>query len=39
MCVGYQPPMFDAKGNSKQHIAQFVETWENAKTREDLLVK
>ena len=33
---GYQPPkflQFDGKGNPKQHIAHFVETCENARTR------
>ena len=38
MPVGYQPPKF-RKGNPKQHVAQFVETCENAGTRGDLLVK
>ena len=39
---GYQPPkflQFKAKGNPKQHIAQFVETCENARTQGSLLVK
>ena len=38
----YQPPkflQFDGKGNPKQHIAYFVETYKNAGTQEDLLVK
>ena len=38
----YQPPkflQFDGKGNPKQHITHFVETCENARTQEDLLVK
>ena len=30
---------FYGKGNTKQHIAHFVETCENAGTQEDLLVK
>ena len=39
---GYQPLkflQFDGKGNPKQHIAHFVETYENAGTQGDLLVK
>ena len=39
---GYQPPkflQFDGKGNPKQHIAQFIETCENAGTQGNLLVK
>ena len=39
---GYQPPkflQFDGKGNPKQHIAHFVETYENARTQGGLLVK
>ena len=39
---GYQPPKFlhfNGKGNPKQHIAHFVETCENARTQEGLLVK
>ena len=42
MPTGYQPPkfqQFDGKGNSKQHIAYFVETCNNAGTEGDLLVK
>ena len=33
---GYQPPkflQFDGKGNPKQHIAYFIETYENAGTQ------
>ncbi|KAA0032448.1 ty3-gypsy retrotransposon protein [Cucumis melo var. makuwa] len=39
---GYQPPkfqQFDGKGNPKQHVAHFIETFEIAGTRGDLLVK
>ena len=39
---GYQAPkflQFDGKGNPKQHIANFVETCENAGTQGSLLVK
>ena len=39
---GYQPPkflQFDGKGNSKQHIAHFIETCENVGTQGRLLVK
>ena len=39
---GYQPPkflQFDGKGNPKQHIAHFVETYENAGTQGSLLIK
>ena len=42
MSVGYQPPKFqsfDGKGNTKQHVAHFVETCNNAGTDGDLLVK
>ncbi|TYK04575.1 ty3-gypsy retrotransposon protein [Cucumis melo var. makuwa] len=42
MPLGYQPPkfqQFDGKGNPKQHIAPFVETCENARSRGDQLVK
>ena len=42
MPAGYQPPkfqQFDRMGNSKQHIAHFIETWNNASTEGDLLVK
>ena len=42
MLAGYQPPkfqQFEGKGNSKQHIAHFVETCNNAGTERDLLVK
>ena len=38
----YQTPKFlhfNGKGNPKQHIAHFVETCENARTQEGLLVK
>ncbi|KAM1365308.1 hypothetical protein PS2_043290 [Malus domestica] len=39
---GYQPPkfmQFDEKGNPKQHIAHFIETYNNAGTEGDYLVK
>ena len=39
---GYQPPkfnQFDGKGNPKQHIAHFIETYNNAGTKGDRLVK
>ncbi|KAM2431630.1 hypothetical protein ACFX1W_018922 [Malus domestica] len=39
---GYQPPkfmQFDGKGNSKQHVAHFIETCSNAGTEGDYLVK
>ncbi|KAM1087150.1 hypothetical protein ACFX2B_012564 [Malus domestica] len=39
---GYQPPkfmQFDGKGNSKQHVAHFVETCNNAGTEGDYLAK
>ena len=39
---GYQPPkfnQFDGKGNPKQHIAPFIETYSNAGTEGDQLVK
>ncbi|KAM1977124.1 hypothetical protein TB1_013068 [Malus domestica] len=39
---GYQPPkfmQFDGKGNSKQHVAHFVETCNNAGTEGDYLTK
>ena len=42
MLANYQPPkfqQFDERGNSKQHIAHFVETCNNAGTERDLLVK
>ncbi|KAL0420665.1 UNVERIFIED_CONTAM: hypothetical protein Slati_3089400 [Sesamum latifolium] len=42
MPTSYQPPKlqeFDGKGNSKQHIAHFIETCNNAGTDGDLLVK
>ncbi|KAA0050429.1 ty3-gypsy retrotransposon protein [Cucumis melo var. makuwa] len=42
MPLGYQPPkfqQFDGKGNPKQHIAHFVETCENARSRGDQLVR
>ena len=42
MPVGYQPPkfqQFDGRGNSKQHIAHFIENCNNAGTEGDLLVK
>jgi len=42
MPLRYQPPIFhqfDGKGNPKQHIAHFIETWNNAGTHDDLLVK
>ena len=42
MPLNYQPPkfqQFDGKGNPRQHIAPFVETYNNAGTDGDLLVK
>ena len=42
MLAGYQPPkfqQFEGKGNSKQYIAHFVETCNNAGTERNLLVK
>ncbi|KAL0328111.1 UNVERIFIED_CONTAM: hypothetical protein Scaly_2243700 [Sesamum calycinum] len=42
MPMGYQAPkfqQFDGKGNSKQHVAHFVETCNNAGTYGDNLVK
>ncbi|KAI3450399.1 hypothetical protein Pfo_007064 [Paulownia fortunei] len=42
MPVGYQPlkfQQFDGKGNPKQHIAHFIETYNNAGTYGDCLVK
>lgn len=39
---GFQPPKFQqfvGKGNLKEHIAHFIETYENVGTRGDLLVK
>ena len=42
MHVGYQPPkfqQFEGKGNLKQHVAHFVETYNNAGTYGYYLVK
>jgi len=42
MPYGYQPPkfnQFDEKGNPKQHIAHFIETYNNSGTEGDRLVK
>ncbi|KAL0449412.1 UNVERIFIED_CONTAM: hypothetical protein Slati_1497600 [Sesamum latifolium] len=42
MPVGYQLPkfqQFDGKGNPKQHVAHFIETYNNAGTYGDHLVK
>ncbi|KAA0033116.1 retrotransposon gag protein [Cucumis melo var. makuwa] len=42
MPLGYQPSkfqQFDGKGNPKQHVAHFVETCKNARSRGDQLVK
>ncbi|KAI3470776.1 hypothetical protein Pfo_027439 [Paulownia fortunei] len=42
MTVGYQPPkfqQFDSKGNPKQHVAHFIETYNDAGTYGDYLVK
>ncbi|GKV35504.1 hypothetical protein SLEP1_g43762 [Rubroshorea leprosula] len=39
---GYQPPKFqkfNGKGNPRQHVAHFVETYNNAGTYGDLMVK
>ena len=35
----FRSQQFDERGNSKQHIAHFVETCNNAGTERDLLVK
>ena len=40
--MGYQPPKFqpfNGNGNPKQHVACFIETYNNACTKYDLLVK
>ncbi|KAM1718123.1 hypothetical protein ACFX11_025876 [Malus domestica] len=42
MLRGYQPlkfMQFDGKGNPKQHVAHFVETCNNARTKGDYLAK
>ena len=42
MSMGYQPPKFQSfngKGNPKQHVTPFVESYNNASTDGDLLVK
>ena len=42
MPYGYQPPKFqqlDEKGNLKQHVAHFIETYNNASMDNDLMVK
>ena len=42
MLAGYQPPkfqQFEGKENSKQRVAHFVETCNNAGTERNLLVK
>jgi hypothetical protein len=42
MPLSYQPPkfqQFDDKGNPRQHIAHFVETYNNVGTNGDLMVK
>ncbi|KAA0035858.1 retrotransposon gag protein [Cucumis melo var. makuwa] len=42
MSLGYQPPkfqQFDGNGNRKQHIAHFLETCKNARSRGDQLVR
>jgi len=42
MFHGRQPPklqQFDRKGNSKQHVAHFIETCNNAGTNNDLMIK
>jgi len=39
---GYQPPkfqQFDGKGNPKQHVPHFIETWNNADMDNDLMIK
>ena len=39
---GYQPPkfqQFNGTGNPKQHVAYFIETYNNAGTDGDLMVK
>ena len=42
MSLKYQPPkfqQFDGNGNLKQHMPHFIETCENARSREDQLVR
>ncbi|TYK29709.1 ty3-gypsy retrotransposon protein [Cucumis melo var. makuwa] len=42
MPLGYQPlkfQQFDGNGNPKQHIAHFVETCENTRSRRDQLLR
>ncbi|KAM1285718.1 hypothetical protein EV1_028269 [Malus domestica] len=42
MPMGYQPPkfmQFDGKGNPKQHVANFIETCNNAGMEGDYLAK
>ena len=42
MLVSYQLKIFesfDRKGNLKQHVARFVETYNNLNTKGDFLVK
>jgi len=42
MNYGYQPPkfnQFNGRGNPKQHVAHFIETYNDAGTGGDLLVK
>ncbi|KAK3027882.1 hypothetical protein RJ639_041516 [Escallonia herrerae] len=42
MPIEYQPPkfqQFDGKGNLRQHVAHFIETYNDAGTEGDLLVK
>ena len=42
MPQNYQPPkfqQFEGKGNPRQHVAHFVETYNNAGTYGDLIVK
>lgn len=39
---GYQPPklqQFDGKGNPKQHVVHFIETYKNVGKEGELLVK
>ena len=42
MFIDFQLPnfkQFDGKGNPRQHVTNFVETYNNAGTQGDLLVK
>jgi len=42
MAQGYQPKkcqQFDGKANPKQHVGNFIETWNNASMGDDLMIK